>query len=197
MSASARHSDIARRYATALFDLAQEQGQVDALEKDLRAVAALVATSADFTAFAANTTLSRKAQAQAVAAVADHLSLGALSRKFIGMVAANRRLPDVGAMAEAALDMIAAQKGETTATVISATALDDAQTKQLTAQLGKLTGKTVRLDSQVDESLIGGLVIRVGALRIDNSVKTKLERLHRALTNQNASTDSKQMKEVA
>lgn len=197
MSASARHSDIARRYATALFDLANEQGQVDALEKDLRAIAALAATSSDFTAFAANTTLSRKAQAQAVDAVAAHLSLGDLAKKFLGMVAVNRRLPDVGAMAEAALDLIAAQKGETTATVVSASALDDAQTKQLTAQLSKLTGLKVRLDAQVDASLIGGLVIRVGALRIDNSVKTKLERLHRALTNQTASTDSKQMKEVA
>ncbi len=197
MSASARHSDIARRYATALFDLATEQGQVDALEKDLRAIAALAATSTDFAAFAANTTLSRTAQAQAVDALAAHLSLGDLAKKFLGMVAANRRLPDVGAMAEATLDLIAAQKGETTATVISATALDDAQTKQLTAQLNKLTGLKVRLDAQVDTSLIGGLVIRVGALRIDNSVKTKLERLHRALTNQTASTDSKKMKEVA
>lgn len=197
MSASARHSDIARRYATALFDLANEQGQVDALEKDLRAIAALAATSTDFGAFAANTTLSRKAQAEAVDAVAAHLSMGDLAKKFLGMVAANRRLPDVGSMAEAALDLIAEQKGETTATVVSASALDDAQTKQLTAQLSKLTGLKVRLDAQVDASLIGGLVIRVGALRIDNSVKTKLERLHRALTNQTASTDSKQMKEVA
>lgn len=197
MSASARHSDIARRYATALFDLANEQGQVDALEKDLRAIAALSASSDDFTAFAANTTLTRSEQAQAVAALADHLSLGALAKKFVGMVAVNRRLPDIGGMAEAALDLIAAQKGEVTATVISATALDDAQTKQLTAQLNKLTGLKVRLDAQVDASLIGGLVIRVGALRIDNSVQTKLERLHRALINQTASTDSKKMKEVA
>ena len=197
MSASARHSDIARRYATALFDLATEQGQVDGVEKDLRAVAALASTSEDFADFAANTTLSRDAQAKAVSAVADHLGLGALTKKFLGMVAANRRMADVGAMAEATLDMIAAQKGETTATVISATALDDAQTKQLTAQLNKLTGMKVRLDTQIDASLIGGLVIRVGALRIDNSVKTKLERLHRALTNQTASTDSKKMKEVA
>lgn len=197
MSASARHSDIARRYATALFDLATEQGQVDAVEKDLRAIAALAATSSDFTTFAANTTLSRNAQAQTVDAIASHLSLGDLAKKFLGMVAANRRLADVGGMAEATLDLIAAQKGETTATVISATALDDAQTKQLTAQLNKLTGLKVRLDAQIDASLIGGLVIRVGALRIDNSVKTKLERLHRALTNQTASTDSKKMKEVA
>ncbi len=197
MSASARHSDIARRYATALFDLAAEQGQVDALEKDLRAIAALTATSSDFTAFAANATLSRAAQKQAVADVAQHLSLGALAAKFLGMVATNRRLADIGGMAQAALDLIAAQKGETTATVISAAALDDAQTKQLTAQLNKLTGLKVRLDAQVDASLIGGLVSRVGALRIDNSVKTKLERLHRALTNQTASTDSKKMKEVA
>ncbi len=197
MSASARHSDIARRYATALFDLATEQGQVDAVENDLRAIAALAATSSDFTTFAANTTLSRHAQAQTVDAIASHLSLGDLAKKFLGMVAANRRLADVGGMAEATLDLIAAQKGETTATVISATALDDAQTKQLTAQLNKLTGMKVRLDTQIDDSLIGGLVIRVGALRIDNSVKTKLERLHRALTNQTASTDSNKMKEVA
>lgn len=197
MSASARHSDIARRYATALFGLAQEQNAVDALEKDLRTLSAMIAASEDFTAFAGNATLSRAAQAGAADAIAAHLGLGDLAKKFIGMVCANRRLSDLGGMVGATLELIARAKGETTATVVSAAALDDAQAKKLTAQLDKLTGLKVRLDQQVDPSLIGGMIVHVGDLRIDDSVKTKLERLHRALATQTSSTDSKKMKEVA
>ena len=197
MSASASQSDIARRYATALFELAKDAKQLDAVEKDLRALQALVSQSDDFNAFSANTTLTRSAQADAAAAVADHLGLGDLVKKFIGAVAANRRLADLSGMTAAALILIAREKGETTATVVSATALDDAQAKKLAAQLDKLTGLKVRLDQQVDPSLIGGMVVHVGDLRIDDSVKTKLERLHRALVNQTTATDSNKMKEVA
>ncbi len=197
MSASARHSDIARRYATALFGLAQEQNVLEGLEKDLRTLVAAISASADFTAFAGNASLSRTAQAEGAAAVATHLGLGSLAQKFIGAVARNRRLNDLRAMAEATLEMIAAAKGETTATVVSATALDEAQAKKLATQLDKLTGLKVRLDQQVDPSLIGGVVVHVGDLRIDDSVKTKLERLHRALVTPTTATDSKKMKEVA
>lgn len=197
MSASAGSSTIARRYATALFDLAQEQGQLDAVEKDLRALEAMAAQSADFEAFAANATLSRAAQAAGAKAVGEHLQLSALTQKFLGAVSSNRRLADLPGMVAATLKLIAAKKGETTATVVSAQALDKSQADKLAAQLKKLTGLTVRLEQQVDASLIGGLVIHVGDLRIDNSVKTKLERLHRALVNETTATDSKKMKEVA
>lgn len=197
MSASAGQYTIARRYATALFELAQEKGQLDAVEKDLRALAAVAAESADFASFAANASLSRDAQGQGAAAIAEHLNLSALTRQFLGAVAANRRLAALETIAQSALKMIAAHKGETTATVVSAQALDAAQAEKLTAQLKKLTGLAVQLEARVDPSLIGGLVVRVGDLRIDNSVKTKLERLHRALVNQTTATDNKLMKEVA
>lgn len=197
MSASAGQYTIARRYATALFELAQEKGQIDAVEKDLRSLDAMTSQSADFGAFAGNASLSREAHAQGAAALAEHLGLSALTRQFLGAVAANRRLDALAAIVRTALKMIATQKGETTATVVSAQALDAAQSDKLAAQLKKLTGLSVQLETRVDPSLIGGLVVHVGDLRIDNSVKTKLERLHRALVNQTTATDNKLMKEVA
>lgn len=197
MSVSASYSDIARRYATALFSLAEDAGLRDGVEKDLRVLAALTAQSAEFTAFSKNTALSRDAQAAVAAEVAAHLGLSDLTKKFIGTLALNRRLPELAEITAACLDLIAAAKNETVATVVSAVPLDEAQATRLVDQLQKMTGLSVRIEQKVDAGLIGGLTIRVGALSIDNSVKTKLERLHRALTLNTASADCKKMKEVA
>ncbi len=190
-------NDIARRYATALFELAKDAGQVDQIEADLRQIQAVAADRTVFERFAQNPTLRRADQVKAVSAIADELKLSALSKKFIGAIAENRRLSALGAVAAAALALIAEHKGEVFASVTSAVALDAEQTQQLTAHLQKVTGKKIRLDLHVDAALIGGLVVRVGSKLMDSSIRTKLDRLSRSLTSSTTTADSKKMKEVA
>lgn len=197
MASGAGNQDIARRYASAFFDLAKEQSALEQAEKDMATLAALVAGGGDFGAFLQNTTYKRDDQAKAVVAVAQHLKLSALSEKFLGTLALKRRLPVLGDVVTAVQALIAQEKGEATADVTSAIALDDAQVRQIAEQLKKITGRTVKVNVSVDPAIIGGLIIRVGSQLMDSSVKTKLERLHRALKNSNEITDPKKMKEVA
>lgn len=189
--------DIAKRYAKAFFELVQEQGQVEAIEKDMRTLAALWDSGEDFAAFADNPSLKRADQAKALVGIAKHLKMSPLSEKLLGTLAEKRRLPEMKAVINAALDLIAEHKGEVTAEVIAAQALDQKQIGEIAAHLKKILGRDVRVNLSVDGEIIGGLIVRVGSRLIDSSVRTKLDRLHRALKNTNSTSDQKKMKEVA
>lgn len=188
---------IARRYATAFFELATEQKAIDQISADMDAIAALVSAGGDVQTFLENDSLSRAAQTDALLAVAKHLKLSPLSEKLLGTLAQNRRLQALGAVVADIQRMIAEQKGEVTAEVTAAQALDQAQIDAIASALSKSVGKKVHVDLSIDPAIMGGLVIKVGSQLIDSSVRTKLDRLHRALKNTNNSTAQKKMKEVA
>ncbi len=172
---------IAARYATALFELAREGGTLKALEADTQALTTALAGSPDLGAMIASPVISRADQAAAIAAIAAKMGLSDLVANTLSLMAAKRRLfalPQV--LAELAA-MIAAEKGEMTADVTSATALSAAQSKKLAETLKAKVGKTVKLNATVDESLIGGLIVRLGSIMIDTSVKSKLAGLQNAM----------------
>lgn len=188
---------IARRYATAFFELASEQSQIDVIARDLSALEGLLASGGDMDRFIHTTTLRRDDQAKALSALAAHLKLSKLSEKLLGVVAQNRRLPDLSAIVASAQELIAEHRGEVTAEVTAAQALDQAQIEAIASNLKKVLGKNVQVNLHVDAAIMGGLIVKVGSRLIDSSVKTKLERLHRALKSNNESSDKAKMKEVA
>lgn len=197
MASPAGNHDIARRYATAFFELAQEQSQIDQIAKDVDVIAALVSAGGDFAAFIANATLRRDDQVAAMTAIARHLKLSALTERFLGLLAAKRRLSVLPGIASAVKGLIAEQRGEITAEVTAAQALDQSQIAEISAHLKKVLGKDVKINLQIDPDIMGGLIIKVGSKLMDSSVRTKLERLHRALRNPNELSAQKKMKEVA
>jgi len=188
---------IARRYATAFFELASEQSQLDQIANDLRDISAMLRTGGDIDRFVSNTTLRRDEQVKALQALAQHMNLSPLSAKMLGTVAQNRRLPDLAAIVAATQELIAEKRGEVTAEVTAAQALDQAQIDEIAANLKQVLGKNVIVNLSVDADIMGGLIVKVGSKLIDSSVRTKLERLHRALKSNNESSDKAQMKEVA
>jgi len=191
------NSDIARRYATAFFDLASEQSQIDQISKDLSAIAAMLGAGGDIDAFISNTTLRRADQAKALAEVARHFKFSPLTVKLLGTVALNRRLPELAGIVFATQALIADHKGEVTAEVTAAQALDKSQIDAIAANLKKELGKKVNVSLSVDPEIVGGLIVKVGSRLIDSSVRTKLERLHRALKSNSDSSDKAKMREVA
>lgn len=197
MAGKTGNQAIARRYATAFFELASEQSQIDVIARDLSALEGLLASGGDMDRFIHTTTLRRDDQAKALSALAAHLKLSKLSEKLLGVVAQNRRLPDLSAIVASAQELIAEQRGEVTAEVTAAQALDQAQIEAIASNLKKVLGKNVQVNLHVDAAIMGGLIVKVGSRLIDSSVKTKLERLHRALKSNNESSDKAKMKEVA
>jgi F-type H+-transporting ATPase subunit delta len=174
-------SGLAERYATALFDLAEERRALDAAAADLRQLRAMLAESPDLVRLVRSPILSRADQAKAVAAVAERAGLSPLVRDFLGVVARNRRLFALPPMIEAYLARLAGRRGEVAAEVTAARPLTDAQLAALDEQLRRSVGRRVTVDVRIDPALIGGLVVKVGSRMVDSSIRSKLRRLQFAI----------------
>jgi F-type H+-transporting ATPase subunit delta len=172
---------LSGRYARALFDLAIEGKALAAVEASLGSISAALAESADLRAVTSSPLVGRGAAGGAVAGVADGLGVDALTKNFLGVLAANRRLNLLPAVIRDFAALNAARKGEVTATVTAAHKLSAAQTKALAAKLKAGIGRDVALSVTVDPAILGGLVVRVGSRMIDSSLKTRLENLGQAL----------------
>jgi F-type H+-transporting ATPase subunit delta len=191
------NQDTAKRYATAFFKLAKEGAQLETIGRDMQTLNALLDVGGDVLSFMHNPTLRREAQAEALKALAVHLKLSPAASQFLGTLAVKRRLELLPQVVAAVQGMIAAHNGEITAEVTAAQALEQGQIDRIAANLKKALGAEVKVKLRVDPEIMGGLIIRVGSRLIDSSVKTKLERLHRALKSSNNTSDQKKMKEVA
>ena len=189
--------DISRRYARACFSLAREQNQLESIAADLQGLQHMLAESDDLQKFISNATLKREDQMRALAALGVKAQWAPLTQKFLGTLAQKRRLEALPSIITAVLGEIAAYKGEVTAEVTAAHALDTAQVNGIVAALQKVLGKTVKINLHQDAAIMGGLIVKVGSQLVDSSVKAKLERLHRALKSSNTSRDKTKIREVA
>ena len=172
---------MAGRYATALFELAEAQGALDAVAADLRAIGKMLNESSDLTRLVRSPVFSAEEQGRAFAAVLDKAGAAPLVKNFVGLVIRNRRLFALADMIAGYTAILARHRGEMTADVTSAHPLNDAQVARLKASLKTATGKDVQIDTRVDASLLGGLVVKVGSRMIDSSLKTKLNSLQIAM----------------
>jgi len=172
---------IAARYATALFELARETGGLGALEADVSALQVALTESADLRSLISSPVYSRDDQGRAVAAISKEMALMGLTSNTLKLMAANRRLFVLPQLLVVLRDQIAAAKGEVTADVIAAKALSAKQATALAKALSKSFDKKVQLNVAVDQSLIGGLVVKVGSKMIDTSIRSRLAALQNAM----------------
>ena len=172
---------IAKRYATAVFELSKESKSLKSLEADVDALEGALTQSADLRNLLVSPVYSRDQVAQAITAVAAKMNLSQTVSGVLGLMASKRRLFALPHMLVALGDMLAAEKGEVTAEVVSATPLTPAQEKDLIKTLKARIGKEIKLKSTVDATLIGGLVIKVGSQMIDTSIRAQLAALQNSM----------------
>lgn len=174
-------AEIAGRYATALFELADERKALDLVADDLRALKAMLAASAELRRLVRSPVIGRAEKGKALEALMERAGLDGLTRRFVGLVAANRRLMALDRMIDAYLAELARRRGEITARVTSAAALTAAQKTALAAAVKRAVGGKVAVEHRIDPALLGGLVVRVGSRMVDSSLKHKLDRLELAM----------------
>ncbi|MGR3760039.1 F0F1 ATP synthase subunit delta [Roseobacteraceae bacterium NS-SX3] len=172
---------IAERYATAIFEIAEESKALDSLETSINDLASALEESADLRALIDSPVVSRDEQGAAISAVADKMGLMPVLRNTLALMAAKRRLFVLPAMIEALRARLAQARGEVTAEVTSAKALTKTQSEKLAKTLAARVGKKVTINATVDESIIGGLVVKVGSKMIDSSIRSKLNSLQNAM----------------
>lgn len=174
-------SGMAGRYATALFELANEGNAIADVQRDLAALEAMIADSPDLTRLVRSPVFSAEEQGKALAAVLDKAGIAGIAANFLKVVAANRRLFAVAEMIRGFNRLVARHKGEVTAEVTVAETLNDARMAEIKAALKVVTGKDVQVDVTVDPSIIGGLKVKVGSRMVDASLRTKLNSIKFAM----------------
>ncbi|GGL75224.1 ATP synthase subunit delta [Wenxinia marina] len=172
---------IAQRYATAVFDIARDENGLDRLESDVDALSAALAESDDLRDLIANPVYGRDEQQAAITAIARKMDLSQTVTNVLALMAQKRRLFVLPQMLTALRERIATHKGEVTADVVSARALSDDQKSRLARTLSEKVGSDVKINATVDESLIGGLVVKVGSRMIDTSIASKLAQLQNTM----------------
>ena len=174
-------ASVAGRYASALFDLATEQNQVKPVEQSVIALQALLDESEDLRRLMRSPVFSADEQTKALEAVLAKAGISGLTANFVKLIAKNRRLFGVPDMIKAFRTLAARGRGEASAEVTSAIALNDAQMQQLKETMKISVGKDVAITSRVDPSILGGLIVKVGSRMIDSSLRTKLNSLKTAM----------------
>lgn len=175
-SSKSGNSQIAIRYAKALIELAKEGG-LEAIEKDVLAIRGLLEVSDALKTLIQSPLVSRESKEKAFTAVLDQAGSQVLTKRFVAILARNNRLPYIEAIITAFLGELMDIRGEVVAEVVSATPLQGEHLAAITEILTKTLGKKVKVKVVVDKKVLGGLVVKVGSVMLDNSLKSKLDRL--------------------
>jgi len=172
---------VGSRYARALLDLSVETGALAAVEADVAALKALIAESADLRTLIASPKFTAEEKGAGLAAIAAKAELSETTRKFLGLVAANRRASALPAIIAAFERLAAARLGLVAAKVTTAVPMTKTQAKSLADALSAAIGRDPQIETAVDPSILGGFKVRVGSRLYDASLKTKLDSLKFAL----------------
>jgi F-type H+-transporting ATPase subunit delta len=174
-------ASLAGRYASALFDLARDQRQIESVGKSLDMLSQALLDSKEFDELVASPLVSREEARKAFGALAPQLNLDPITSNFLGVLAHNGRKNQLRPVIRAFGRLAAEHRGETIAEVVTARPLNDDQLAQLSAQLRTRAGRDVNIVAAVDPDILGGIVVKLESQRIDASIRTKLNRLALAM----------------
>jgi F-type H+-transporting ATPase subunit delta len=180
-SQAGSRSAIAKRYASAMYELADEQKSLDKVADDLRGISLVLDESDDLRRLVRSPAIARDDQVRALQAIAKNSGMSGLASNFLSLIAKNRRLFALEAIIAAFLEILAERRGEVTANVTAATELSAAQRAKLTDAVKKAVGANAQIETRVDPDILGGLVVRVGSRMYDSSLRSKLQRLENAM----------------
>jgi F-type H+-transporting ATPase subunit delta len=172
---------LADRYAAALYDLADDDGTLDQTVDQAAELGRLIDTNPDFRRLLNSPLIDIKQAIAAARAVLEEEGFSPIIVRFVCVIAANRRLTKLRGILAAFAHLVASKRGVVTAHVTTAHGLSHVQREQLRARLIESGYGNVNIDEQVDTSLLGGLVVRIGARLYDTSIKSRLQRLNYAM----------------
>lgn len=173
--------ELASRYGRALFEVAEERKELEKVGKELKAFATMCDESKELKFMLTCPTISRSEKVSAIMAIADNVKFSKTTKDFLGLVAGNNRLFALPDMIKAFLSLIEEKEGQVTVEVTTARELAKEQREEISSELGSALGKTIKLQVKEDASLLGGMMVKVGSLLIDSSLRTKVQQLKLAM----------------
>ena len=178
MSKNKNFSDTAAsRYSLALYELAEENKHVEEIEDQSLALIKLIDESKDFESMVRNPTNKKEDQINIINKISKNYNFNIFLKKFLCFLVEKRRLFFLQNILENFVDICSQKRGEVKARLVVAKQLNGDEVNKIKDELSKDFTNKVKLDYKYDPSLIGGLIIQVGSLMIDTSIKSKLKQL--------------------
>lgn len=168
---------VARRYAAALADVVANTSEVDSVKTELKTWEQMIKANSDLQTAFANPAISHANKEKVLENLIEKSHPSKTTANFLRVLLRNNRLTEIGEINEKFSSVLEERSGKISAEIISARPLSESEKAELKMNLTKLTGKTVNLNFETDETLIGGVVTRVGSTVYDSSLKTQLEEL--------------------
>ena len=169
-------SETANRYALALYELAKDSSELEAVEKDISEFLAVYNTSEDLKNFIKNPTQSQSTQLEVLNKILTEMSLSKIIKNFLSILVTKRRIFFLKTIFLNFLTLASKKRGELKASLVSSKNLTNEELKNLNAELSESMATTITFDYKVDENLIGGLKMQIGSLMVDTSIKNKLKK---------------------
>ncbi len=195
MAHSSSSAQISLRYAGALLRVAEQSNSASLIEQDMRDLLSMLSSSKDLSRAFASPLLNKQVLQNIVSEIGRTAKFNPITQNFLGVLAQNNRLASTQLIAQAVLKICASNRGEVEAIVKTAHALSDTQQQALKDNLKQSLGLTAHLNITIDPSLLGGMMVTVGSKMMDDTVKSKLDRLKQNLLN--SSNQNNATKEVA
>ena len=174
-------SETAKRYALALYELANENSELELVEKNIKELLVIYNTNEDLKNFIKNPTQSQSTQLEILNRISKQMNLTKIIQNFLSVLVIKRRIFFIKKIFLNFLSLASKRRGELKATLVSSKKLTSEELESLNKDLSKTMGAPIVLDYEVDEKLIGGLKMQVGSLMIDTSIKNKLKKYEKMM----------------
>ena len=174
-------SETSERYSRALFEVANESNELDKIENDMRNFQSLFNSSSEIKNFIQNPTQSKNTQNSVILLITEKLDFSKNLKNFFLLLIEKRRIFFVKKISESFLKLCSKKRGELKASLISSKELSQAELDEISKDLSKSMGSTIKFDYKVDKELIGGLKLQLGSFMIDTSIKNRLKKYKQAM----------------
>tara|TARA_Y100000590_G_scaffold6532_1_gene8502 strand:- start:880 stop:1437 length:558 start_codon:yes stop_codon:yes gene_type:complete len=178
-SKSTFSNSTSNSYALALYELAKENSELDKVEDEMKKLNKLLESSADFKEMILSPTVTKEDKKNVIFKIADQNNFSVTFKKFLGLITIKNRLFFLGKIIGSFLNLVSHSKGELKAKLISSKKLSTEEQKKIQSELSKDFKSPLNIDYKYDPDLIAGLIIQVGSVMVDTSIKTKMKKLEK------------------
>tara|TARA_B100001250_G_scaffold380914_1_gene372756 strand:- start:544 stop:1101 length:558 start_codon:yes stop_codon:yes gene_type:complete len=174
-------TETSERYSRALFEVANEENELDKIENDIKNFQSLLKSSQEILNFIKNPTQSINTQNSVIVLLADKLGFSKNLKNFFLLLVEKRRIFFIQKISENFLKLCSLKRGEVKASLISSKELSNAELDKISKDLSTSMGSSIIFDYKVDKELIGGLKLQLGSFMIDTSIRNKLKKYEKAM----------------
>ena len=180
-SKSTFSNSTSKSYALALYQLAKENSELEKVENEMNGLKKLLIESSDFKEMILNPTVTKEEKNKIIIEMVNQYSFCQTLKKFMGFLTIKNRLFFLDRIIDSFLNFTSGSKGELKAKLLSSKELSKAELEKIRNELSKDFQSPIKIDYKHDPDLIGGLVIQIGSVMVDTSIKTKLRQLQKSM----------------